>query len=259
MQDTPLPEADTEDEEFLPFDPVAELFFSKTYRGITRKDTGLDAFVFSMINKHQMDCMLEQLAIQPGEKVLDLGCSCGSMTQLVAQTSGANVVGIDLSPKCVALANEQFGSDADFVQGNFDENLPDGPFDVIYAIDTLYFSEDFKGLIKRILSKLKTGGRLAIFWSQVGDPPLKEAPRDAHNTPVARKLRDNDVSYQTIEFTEEEFAYWPRQHAALEKAKTKLLNEVHPRLVEVICHEAEAMVDRCSKDQIRRYLYIAKK
>jgi len=257
MSDSPLPEA--KEEEIKPWDPIAGLFFCDTYREITRKTSGLDTFVFSMLTKTQMESMLKHLAIQPGEQVLDLGCSCGSLTQLIAKQSGAEVLGMDLSQACIKVAREQFGNDATFTQRNFDEELPSGPFDVIYAIDTLYFSEDLKGLVKKLLGHLKPGGRLAIFWSQVGDPPLKEAPRDAHNTPVARKLRDNDVSYQTIEFTEEEFAYWPRQHATLEKAKAKLLNEVHPRLVEVICHEAEAMVDRCSKDQIRRYLYIAKK
>ena len=41
--------------------------------------------------------VLEWLAAQPGERILDLGCGDGQLTQRIAAT-GANVTAIDASP-----------------------------------------------------------------------------------------------------------------------------------------------------------------
>jgi 2-polyprenyl-3-methyl-5-hydroxy-6-metoxy-1,4-benzoquinol methylase len=47
--------------------------------------------------------VLEWLAAQPGERILDLGCGDGQLTKQIADT-GASVVGVDASPQMVAGA-----------------------------------------------------------------------------------------------------------------------------------------------------------
>jgi ubiquinone/menaquinone biosynthesis C-methylase UbiE len=47
--------------------------------------------------------VLEWLAPQSGERILDLGCGDGQLTERIAAT-GANVTGIDASPNMVASA-----------------------------------------------------------------------------------------------------------------------------------------------------------
>ena len=47
--------------------------------------------------------VLEWLAAQPGERILDLGCGDGQLTQRIA-ASGASVIGIDSSPEMVTAA-----------------------------------------------------------------------------------------------------------------------------------------------------------
>ena len=47
--------------------------------------------------------VLEWLAAQPGERILDLGCGDGQLTARLL-TAGADVVGVDASPAMVAAA-----------------------------------------------------------------------------------------------------------------------------------------------------------
>src|ERR1700728_4645445 len=47
--------------------------------------------------------VLEWLAAQPGERILDLGCGDGQLTQRLSST-GAHVQGVDASPHMVAAA-----------------------------------------------------------------------------------------------------------------------------------------------------------
>ena len=47
--------------------------------------------------------VLEWLAAQPGESILDLGCGDGQLTARIAAT-GANGIGVDASPQMAAAA-----------------------------------------------------------------------------------------------------------------------------------------------------------
>jgi tRNA/tmRNA/rRNA uracil-C5-methylase (TrmA/RlmC/RlmD family) len=52
------------------------------------------------------DAAIEALALQPGERVLDIGCGCGHTTLQVAERVGptGSVVGLDISEPMVARA-----------------------------------------------------------------------------------------------------------------------------------------------------------
>ena len=50
-----------------------------------------------------LDALLAGAALQPGRRVLDLGCGCGA-SSLAAAESGAEVVGLDFSAPMISLA-----------------------------------------------------------------------------------------------------------------------------------------------------------
>src|ERR1700737_183405 len=59
--------------------------------------------------------VLELLQPQPGERILDLGCGDGVLTEKIAAT-GASVVGVDGGPDMVAAAHKR-GLDAHVMDG----------------------------------------------------------------------------------------------------------------------------------------------
>ncbi len=89
--------------------------------------------------------LADELRVAPGETLVDLGCGHGGPGLWVAQQSGANLVGVDLSPVGVALARERafvLGVDARtaFRVGDVcATGLPDGGFDAAMSLDVLTF------------------------------------------------------------------------------------------------------------------------
>src|SRR5271157_4459807 len=80
--------------------------------------------------------VLEWLAAQPGERILDLGCGDGQLTRRIAAT-GASVVGVDNSPEMVAAARSR-GIAADEAGA---ESLPysNGTFDAVFSNAALHW------------------------------------------------------------------------------------------------------------------------
>ncbi len=82
--------------------------------------------------------MIEQAAIAPGERVLDVGCGPGRLTLAAARAAGSGeTLGIDPSPEMIALARNKAargGSAATFrVAGIEAIPVPDDHFDVVLA------------------------------------------------------------------------------------------------------------------------------
>ncbi len=76
--------------------------------------------------------------IQPGERVLDIGCGYGAVAYSIASRTGAQVTGIDLDAANIAQASERFRNPhLTFVQGDALTDLPDERFDTIVFSNVL--------------------------------------------------------------------------------------------------------------------------
>jgi SAM-dependent methyltransferase len=101
------------------------------------------------------EAVLEWLAPQPGERILDLGCGDGVLTEkLVA--AGAEVVGVDASAEQVAAACAR-GLDARAVDG---ERLSfDREFDAVFSNAALHWMRNPEAAIDGVRRALRPGGR----------------------------------------------------------------------------------------------------
>lgn len=105
--------------------------------------------------------LLELLAPQAGERILDLGCGDGALTLELA-AAGAMVVGVDASPEQVAAACAR-GLDARVVDGS---TLPfDSEFDAVFSNAALHWLRDQGAMLAGVRRALKTGGR---FVAEMG-------------------------------------------------------------------------------------------
>jgi trans-aconitate methyltransferase len=99
--------------------------------------------------------LVEALQPKAGERILDLGCGDGFLTQRIAE-SGATMVGVDSSPQMIAAARER-GLDARYASG---EALPfDGEFDAVFSNAALHWMSDHDAVLRGVYRALKPGGR----------------------------------------------------------------------------------------------------
>ncbi len=114
--------------------------------------------------------MLQDLAIQATEKVLEIGTGSGYMAALLAQRA-QRVISLEIDPELVTLARanlQQAGiSNVDVRQADGSKGVPvEGPFDVIVL------SGSVAEVPHKLLEHLKRGGRLMAI---VGEQPVMRA------------------------------------------------------------------------------------
>lgn len=95
------------------------------------------------------------LAPRPGERILDVGCGDGALTEKLAQM-GANVVGVDASPELLAAARAR-GLNVHLADA---QTLPfDREFDAVFSNATLHWVRDHGAAARGAYRALVTGGR----------------------------------------------------------------------------------------------------
>jgi trans-aconitate methyltransferase len=107
--------------------------------------------------------LLELLAAQPGERILDLGCGTGHLTARIAE-AGADVVGLDSSPEMIAEAKRNFPA-LEFIVGDAREFRFEKPFDAVFSNAMLHWVLEPESVVQSIGEALKTGGR---FVAELG-------------------------------------------------------------------------------------------
>lgn len=110
--------------------------------------------------------MIDWLAPQAGERILDLGCGDGALTEKLVQ-AGAQVHGADASPELVAAARER-GIDAQVVDG---QDLPySGEFDAVFSNAALHWMKrDPDAVLAGVARALKPGGRFVAEMGGAGN------------------------------------------------------------------------------------------
>jgi trans-aconitate methyltransferase len=120
------------------------------------------------------------LAPRPGERILDLGCGEGTLTQLLAE-AGAQVVGVDASPEMIEAAQAR-GLDARMVDGR---KLPfEREFDAVFSNAALHWMRDLPAVIGGVRRALKPGGR---FVGEMGAEGNVATVQDAIETVLERR------------------------------------------------------------------------
>jgi trans-aconitate methyltransferase len=111
--------------------------------------------------------LLDLLAPQPGERILDVGCGTGRLTAEIAGC-GAQVLGIDSSIDMLGQARQNYPALkfalADATSFRFPEK-----FDAVFSNAALHWVKDAESAVRAIAEALRPGGRFVAEFGGHGN------------------------------------------------------------------------------------------
>jgi trans-aconitate methyltransferase len=111
--------------------------------------------------------VVQLLAPQMGERILDIGCGTGYLTNLIAQ-AGARVIGIDNSESMIQRAQAVY-PDLDLRVLSADDFSFDTPFDAVFSNAALHWVLEKEAAVDCIANALRPGGRLVLEMGGKGN------------------------------------------------------------------------------------------
>jgi trans-aconitate 2-methyltransferase len=111
--------------------------------------------------------LLELLNPQPGERIIDLGCGTGQLTNEIAKR-GATVVGIDCSAQMIAQAQKNFPNLRLQISDATSFSV-DHPVDAVFSNATLHWVKPPAAAAKRVFAALGPGGRFVAEFGGKGN------------------------------------------------------------------------------------------
>jgi SAM-dependent methyltransferase len=128
--------------------------------------------------------VMTDLALKPGEAVLDVGCGAGATSLALAQavSPGGSVLGADLSRPLLDLAQRRAaGLPATFIQADAQtQAFEAGGFDAVFSRFGVMFFADPVAAFANLRRALKPGGRLGfVCWRAPAENPIMTLPMAA--------------------------------------------------------------------------------
>lgn len=123
---------------------------------------------------------VEELSIQPKDKILEIGCGNGHAVALICQQLSAGViVGMDRSPKAIRAAETNnrdciSAGKAQFLNITFAEMQSNERFDKIFAVNVNIFWTGSEREIALLHMLMHTNSRLYLFYEPPSSSQLEK-------------------------------------------------------------------------------------
>ena len=164
---------------------IGRLTKSSTYLQYCKEVYGYKEYLFNMMDKEQIDFVLNSIPISSEDTLLDLGCGPGSILNLLVAKCGCHGIGIDQLDKNILNPNGKLT----YINADIDKisNYRIKPT-ITLSIDSLYFSKDLNGLVRQL--KNVENNRMYFFYSQylVDEATRRKSILQSNNTKIAEVL-----------------------------------------------------------------------
>lgn len=205
--------------------------------------------------------MLAKLDLKETNRVLDLGCGAGAISEYISDVTGANVTGLDFSESAIVTALDRTAGKRDrlnFARGNINAlEFPENSFDTIISIDTIYWAADIDTTMASLVRLIKPSGRLALFISVT--PELEDGPNsyEPDGTWIALSLSRLGLEYDVYDSTASFLNFWPRLKKVALELRDDFVAEGNEMMFDNYMLDAdEDYMPAAKAGKLRRYLYV---
>lgn len=232
---------------------ISRLSNSPAYLDVCEEACGYRLPLFNMLDKDQVDYILNTVPVSSGDTVLDLGCGNGNLLRLLVAKYGCLGVGIDLLDSSLVLFDKKIR----YICGDFEhlKNYGLSPT-VTLSIDSLYFCSNIDIIAEQLGSTV--GNQLYLFWSQyLFDEAADRACLNNNRTALACALQKAGIAYKTVDYSKNEYCLYIALERALRSRRHLFESEGNIDLFEQKLDETLYGIELYEKKLASRYLYIA--
>jgi cyclopropane-fatty-acyl-phospholipid synthase len=147
---------------------------SMTYSSAVFAEPVSDAEPLEEAQARKLHLLLDRLQLQPGQRLLDIGCGWGSLAEVAARDYGVHVTGLTLSEEQKAYADARMAKAGLASQVSIelrDYRDEEGCYDAVASVEMVEAvgEEYWPSYLERIAALLKPGGRAALQLISIRD------------------------------------------------------------------------------------------
>ena len=113
----------------------------------------------------KLDLICKKLNLQPGQKILDIGCGWGGFMKFAAEQYGVQCVGLSISKEQIAYGKEICkGLPISFILEDYQKYTPQEPFDHIVSIEMFEAlgHKNYRTFMKKVSHWLRDDGKFLL-------------------------------------------------------------------------------------------------
>ncbi len=150
--------------------------------------------------------LIDQIGIEKGATVLDLGCGTGYLTKVLSERVGpeGKVVAVDPDGERLKIARENHSAgNIQYIQAD-DQTFPTGQYDLVFCNIVIHWIRDKEAAMKRIHENLRPGGYFA-FTTSDGYLPVAKIGENVFNKMVGPNFLDWLFKEKLVQFKASEY------------------------------------------------------
>lgn len=231
---------------------------SKAFEAFCKDAFGEDFSQDGFSDIAQIDMILKYIPNKENVHILDIGCGNGKMLGYLQNKTNAHIHGFDYSEEAIKTAKALHNTNSEFKQGIIGEiEYPSNMFDVVTSMDTMYFAKDMISFVSQVKAWLKPD---AVFFVGYQEGDVMPKTECAETTEIAKALKENGMSYEVIDITEQTYNLLKKKREAAIAHKKKFEAEGNDKWFDMLMFQTECTDDDYEEfaKKMSRYIFIAR-
>lgn len=153
---------------------------------------------YKKASKHQKEWgnhLISELHLRGNERILDLGCGDGVLTERLSQlVPEGSVLGIDASVGMIETAKQLVGPNLEFLPMDINTMDFSNEFDVVFSNAALHWVKDHKTLLNNTFAALRNNG--IVMWNFAGYGTCSSFCDVVRTTMTKKQYRDYFAAFE---------------------------------------------------------------